>query len=114
MTTDWQKSQNEKDWERHYSAPLGYPADALRAAYPDMSREWRSMGSAPTDGTIVNVVGRYLDATAGFPMYAAFHNGDWWTCARNSDLIIVWAWRPRDEWPHSAENVQNVQNEESK
>ena len=64
---------------------------------------WRPMDSAPTDGTIVNVMGRYKDATAGFPRYAGFYQGEWHEFTRNPpEPLICWAWRPRDpftSWP---------------
>ncbi|TIN83063.1 hypothetical protein [Mesorhizobium sp.] len=67
--------------------------------------EWHTMDSAPRDGTVINVIGRYPDAAAGFPRYAALLDqfdgtGDWFELSRNKpERIIPWAWRHRDEWP---------------
>jgi hypothetical protein len=59
-----------------------------------------NMAEAPRDGTIVNVVGRYLDATAGFPRYAAYINGEWLEYSRFAPQpLVVWAWRERGNWP---------------
>jgi hypothetical protein len=70
------------------------------------ANSWRTdMENAPKDGTVVNVVGRYPDATAGFPRYAAFleEDGDWFELSRNKpERVIPWAWRPRDDWPQEA------------
>lgn len=61
---------------------------------------WKSMQSAPMDGTIVNVVGRYADANAGYPRYAGYVNGKWLEFSRFSpQQLVVWAWRERDDWP---------------
>lgn len=68
---------------------------------------WRSMTSAPLDGTIVNVVGRYPTATAGFPRYAGFRNGQWLEYSKHEpEPIIVWAWRPREDWPREHEEIE--------
>ncbi len=81
-----------------YILPLTYFEDE----FPTFPR-WRSMETAPTDGTIVNVMGRCLTATAGFPRYAGFYNGEWCEFGRHDPIpLVCWAWRPRDpswEWP---------------
>lgn len=62
--------------------------------------QWQPIDTAPTDGTIVNVVGRYADATAGFPRYAGYRDGQWFQYSRfEPQVLVCWAWRPRDEWP---------------
>lgn len=68
----------------------------IETEFPD----WQPIETAPTDGTIVNVMGRYKDATAGFPRYAGFMNGEWHEFSRHlPEPLVVWAWRERD--PHS-------------
>lgn len=66
-------------------------------------RAWKTMDSAPTDGTIVNVMGRYKDAERGFPRYAGFYQGEWCEFSRHlPEPLVCWAWRPRDpyeKWP---------------
>lgn len=66
-----------------------------------MSGIWdMNMAEAPRDGTILNVVGRYLDATRGFPRYAAFVDGQWMEYSRfEPQPLVVWAWRDRGRWP---------------
>jgi len=67
---------------------------------PHVNVDWQDIRTAPTDGTVVNVVGRYLDATAGFPRYAAYRDGEWVEYSRSTPQpLICWAWRPRDNWP---------------
>lgn len=74
--------------------------DALKAYMENKHGPWRSMDSAPTDGTIVNVVGRYPDATAGYPRYAGYRDGQWLEFSRfEPQPLVCWAWRPRDNWP---------------
>ena len=71
--------------------------------------KWMPMETAPLDGTVVNVVGRYPDADAGFPRYAAFRDGEWYDCNRHGDdRIIPWAWRYRDAWPHSLSDFEEA------
>lgn len=63
---------------------------------------WRDMSSAPTDGTIINVLARYPEATAGYPRYAGFNadRGVWLEYSRYEPAVIIpWAWRPRLNWP---------------
>lgn len=58
-----------------------------------------NMSEAPHD-VILNVVGRYLGATAGFPRYAAFVDDRWIEYSRfEPQELVVWAWRPRGQWP---------------
>lgn len=62
--------------------------------------EWRTMDSAPTDGTVIEACARVPHATAGFPQYISFIDGNWHTASyHRSDIVIPWAWRPRTEWP---------------
>ncbi|RBO94973.1 Lar family restriction alleviation protein [Pseudochrobactrum asaccharolyticum] len=63
---------------------------------------WRNMKSAPIDGTIINVLARYPEATAGYPRYAGFNSdrGVWLEYSRYEPTeVIPWAWRPRLNWP---------------
>lgn len=73
------------------------------------SLAWKPMDSAPIDGTIVNVMGRYKDATAGFPRYAGFYQGEWHEFSRHlPEPLVCWAWRPRDSyesWPSEQREV---------
>lgn len=72
--------------------------------------EWRTMDDPdlPLDGTVVIVMGRYPQATAGFPRFAQFDskNGYWRSVAglprTLGGKIIVWAWMHRNllpSWP---------------
>ena len=67
---------------------------------------WRTMDSAPRDGSVINVVARYPDATAGFPQYAQWRSdmgGGWYSpTILGAIKVIPWAWRPRDPWIASA------------
>jgi len=71
---------------------------------------WKPMDSAPTDGTIVNVMGRYKDATSGFPRYAGFYEGQWHEFTRHPpEPLVCWAWRSRDSyysWPSERSEVE--------
>jgi len=64
---------------------------------------WRPMETAPRDGTVINVVARYLEAAAGFPQYACWRDdlgGGWYVLSWYPPIrVIPWAWRPRDDWP---------------
>lgn len=72
--------------------------DRLRTANDE--REWRDMSSAPQDGSIIEVVGRYPEATAGFPRYVGYQNGRWVEHSRfEPQEIIPLVWRPRTEFP---------------
>lgn len=88
------------------------PARALsnaRSALAALDAEtegWRTMDIAPKDGTIVNVVARYPDATAGFPRYAGFNEemGCWVEYSRHlPEPVVPLVWRPRGEWPQFSE-----------
>jgi hypothetical protein len=83
------------DWLSEVADAAGAAAAALEA------HEWRTMDSAPKDGTVVVVVGRYRDATAGGPLHAHFLDGAWRGIGRQlMEPIVAWAWHPRDErWP---------------
>lgn len=76
---------------REYVCTCGY----------DAQRDWNfDMSKAPRD-RIVNVVGRYRDATSGFPRYAGFFEGQWLEYSRwDPEPLVVWAWREREDWPH--------------
>ncbi|WP_140427037.1 hypothetical protein [Ensifer aridi] len=57
------------------------------------------MTSAPLD-RVIEVVGRYTDADAGYPRYVAHHDGKWLEYSRFAPQeIIAWAWRERTPWP---------------
>jgi len=66
-----------------------------------MTRDWNmDMSTAPTDGTIIEAVARYPEATAGFPRYIGMHDGRWCEFSRRPpEPVIPWAWRPRTDWP---------------
>lgn len=67
---------------------------------------WKPMDSAPTDGTIINVVGRYKDATAGFPRYAGYRDGEWLEYSRfDPQPLVCWAWQPREDWPQEGDLI---------
>lgn len=64
------------------------------------AQNWQTMDTAPKDGTVINAVARYPDATSGFPTYISFMDGKWVASSRTPlHKVIPWAWRPRDEWP---------------
>lgn len=65
-----------------------------------LAGQWQPIDTAPQDGTIINVVGRYKYATAGHPRYAGFRNGEWFEYSRfEPQRLVCWAWRPRGDWP---------------
>lgn len=75
-------------------------------ATPD-ENGWEPIETAPTDGTIVNVVARYPDATAGFPRYAGFNEemGCWVEYSRHlPEPVVPLVWRPRGDWPQFPQN----------
>lgn len=77
-------------------------ADEAAACIREMV-EWRDIETAPRDGTVVIAMGRFPDATAGFPMFVHWHDGCWWVVSRNlTQPVVCWAWKPRDvlgDWP---------------
>lgn len=74
-------------------------------AHPEMPA-WQPMDSAPTDGTIIKVVGRYKDATAGFPRYAGYREGEWLEYSRfDPQPLVCWAWQPREDWPQEGDQT---------
>lgn len=62
---------------------------------------WRPMEMAPTNGTPVIAVGRWQDATAGYPRMVHWHTGAWRDVGRvRGEALVCWAWIPRPEiWP---------------
>lgn len=79
----------------YLNSPINWPTTALNS-----DREWRTMESAPQDGTIIEVAGRYPEATAGYPRYVGFRDGKWVEYSRfEPQEIIPWRWRPRTDWP---------------
>jgi hypothetical protein len=69
---------------------------------------WRSMQDAPKDGTIINAIARYPNATAGFPRYIGWcHDlNNWVEYSRTEPAIVVpWAWRSRGDWPREEDFV---------
>lgn len=71
-----------------------------RALQDERDGGWQDMSCAPRDGTIINAVGRYPEATAGFPRYVGYRDGKWVEFSRfEPQEIICWAWRPRGSWP---------------
>lgn len=67
---------------------------------------WRSMDDAPRDGTIINAVARYPNATAGYPRYIGWRDDlkNWIEHSKNEpEIVIPWAWRPRGEWPQEGD-----------
>lgn len=70
-------------------------------AQPEAKDAWRlDMDNAPRDGTVINAVARYPEATAGFPTYISW-DGNKWTENGFGYVkeMIPWAWRERDNWP---------------
>jgi hypothetical protein len=73
---------------------------------PDHRDDWSlDMDFAPRD-RVINVVGRYPEATAGFPNYAMWCDDEiygppgFYTFSKNKpERVIVWAWRERGDWP---------------
>ncbi|TIV83812.1 MAG: hypothetical protein E5V64_06510 [Mesorhizobium sp.] len=65
-------------------------------------RDWNmNMDEAPRDGTIIEAVARYPNATAGFPRYIGWIDGTGW-CEFSRyapETVVPWAWRPRTGWP---------------
>lgn len=67
------------------------------------AREWSMDMSAAPENSVIEVVGRLPQATAGFPQYAM-----WWesmnafcqiTCSLPLQPLVCWAWRERTDWP---------------
>lgn len=85
---------------------------ALPLTYADVFPDWQPMDTAPTDGTIVNVMGRYKSATRGFPRYAGFFEGEWCEFSKHlPEPLVCWAWRPRDpywDWPKEPNPSEEV------
>lgn len=97
----------ESEADRYYSAVItklrGRIAQ-LEASIDTNDRAWRDMTDAPTDGTIIEVVGRYPSATAGFPRYVGFRDGKWLEYSRHEpDEIIPLVWRHRTSFPQFPE-----------
>jgi len=94
----------ESDADRYYSAvisKLRARITQLEASIDTNDRSWRDMADAPTDGTIIEVVGRHPAATAGFPRYVGFRDGKWlqFTTSQEPEEIIPLVWRPRTAFP---------------
>lgn len=72
------------------------------AALRDLT-EWRDIEAAPKDGTVVIAMGRYVEATAGFPTMVHFTAGSWRQIGKGvMPSMVCWAWKPRDvlgAWP---------------
>jgi Lar family restriction alleviation protein len=70
---------------------------------------WQPMSTAPRD-RMIEVVGRYVFATTGFPRYAGFRDGRWWEFSRfDPQELVCWAWRERDEdWPREREPLPGL------
>lgn len=78
----------------------GYAAAVRAQALQEATEVWQPIDTAPKDGTVINAVARYPDATAGFPTYISFMGGKWVANSRAPlHEVIPWAWRPRDGWP---------------
>lgn len=81
---------------------------ALEAQVKELEgeREWNmDMSAAPRDHRVIEVVGRYVNATAGAPKYVQWQGEDQkgeWRELNNygGATIIPWAWRERTFWPH--------------
>ena len=69
-------------------------------------KQWRfDLENAPKDD-VVEVVGRYPEATKGAPHFAAYVDGKWYEYTMNEPQeLVVWAWRPRGEWPTEQEAI---------
>jgi hypothetical protein len=69
--------------------------------HPEQTRNWRSMEDAPANGTVIEALGRYTDARAGFPRYVHFLDGAFRDVGRaKGEPLVCWAWRERDQsWP---------------
>ncbi len=92
----YSNDQHAYSWGRMQIGALLSYITSLEAS----AQGWRAMDSAPLDGEVVNVVARYPDATAGFPNYAAYHEGKWVVFSKNAPQeVIPWTWRPRGGWP---------------
>ena len=98
----------ESDADRYYNAVISKLQGRIARLEADLSesspngadRSWRDMADAPTDGTIIEVVGRYPEATAGFPRYVGFRGGKWLEYSRHEPAqIIPLVWRPRAAFP---------------
>lgn len=93
----------ESEADRYYSAvisKLQARIAQLEASVDTTDRAWRDMADAPTDGRIIEVVGRYVTATAGFPQYVQFVDGRWRKPSRHGlEEIIPLVWRPRTAFP---------------
>lgn len=72
------------------------------AALRDLT-EWRDIATAPKDGTVIIAMGRYVEATAGFPTMVHFMAGSWRQIGQGvMPSMVCWAWKPRDvvgAWP---------------
>lgn len=102
LTDDHKIVLGGKRWGETAIAKIGAALAALDAE----TEGWRTMDSAPKDGTIVNVVARYPDAERGFPRYAGFNEemGCWVEYSRHlPEPVVPLVWRPRGEWPQFSE-----------
>ncbi|RWE44220.1 hypothetical protein [Mesorhizobium sp.] len=82
--------------------------EKLAAAHVHQREAWQPIETAPKDGTVLNLVAHYPDASAGFPQYGYFNQSDgrWYVNSRAPlHEIIPWAWRQRDEWPAAPSNA---------
>lgn len=64
--------------------------------------DWRGIESAPRNGHVIEAVGRFQDASAGYPRFVSWLNEAWRSIEgrRAGEPLVCWAWRPRaEEWP---------------
>ncbi|RWN33450.1 hypothetical protein [Mesorhizobium sp.] len=103
FVADWAAEEHKDTMRRDLEELLcrASPPKPQEGVVEALREEWHTEESAPRDGTVIEAVGGYLDATAGFPRYVMFRDGAWFDCSRHNDEVIIWAWRPRTDWPHS-------------
>ena len=93
----------------HHEAPARKSASARNGALvqplythppqPD-APGWRDIATAPMDGTVIIAMARYRTATAGFPCFVAFIEGEWRELGRKlMEPMVCWSWISRDVLP---------------
>lgn len=92
-----QRNRDYKSSLAMLRAPISLPV-----AQPPV---WRPMDTAPRHKVII-AMARYRTATAGFPAFVHFIDGEWRQPGRTlGEPMVCWAWKPCEvlgEWPSEA------------